>query len=252
MHTDNVSIIVGDLVHGGKEFRLSSEAGDARARAKEWYDKITQTIDLYKDMKRAGFNKKTEVEGTKSNLPDKPEPEKREVIVDVKKEEEKPGSAPTVIVEQKGNTTITTEVTHSGSSHQTPKVDMINPYAGPSGTPAFTGAPPSANPYNHSPSVTTTYVGGGYPNTTVYTPPPVVTPVFNTYAGPSVTTVYPGFSAPVMTTSPLMMAPAQTFQCRFCTRLFQPPPAPMFACPFCNQLNQMQQTTVTTFAPVYF
>jgi len=245
MHTDNVSIIVGDLVHGGKEFRLSSEAGDAKARAKEWYDKITHTIDVYKDMKRAGFSKKTEIEGKKSTLPDRAEPEKREVVTEVKKEEEKPAIivpapavATSVTVEHKGNTTIT-EVSHSSPAPPAPKVDLINPYAA-AATATFV-APPTPTAFGAFPPATATVS---------YTSPPVAT--FNTFAPSPITTVYSGFG-PTIIQTPGFVGHAPV-QCRFCARIFQPPPAPMFACPFCNQLNQvMPQTTVTTFAaPVFY
>jgi len=247
-------LIVGNLVQKGKEFQLSTESGDGRVRAKQWYDTITRTIDEYKDLKRAGFKKLNEVEGKKSTLPDVAVPEKKEVVVEKKLEDVKPAEPKPVVSE--------TRVTHDGNTTVVTKTE-INPFGAFGGS--ASPAPPSPAPTHYDPFAAANPYGAGTPPPNPYGAPaayvhtpPVAAPVMTTIAPAPYAYPQPTFVQPVVTPVYGMPAPVVSpmmHQCMFCRQVFQKPPTPMFGCPFCGQVNQAAPAAVmtTTYAaPVFY
>jgi len=262
-HGDNVSLVVGQF--GGKEFKITSEGKDPAGRINDWYDRLTNQMDVCKQRNQHGADRKTIVSQGFGDMP-----EKAQVVATGQMTiTQQPPPQTTLQVSQPPPTLFnpnTGAVTQLGPQQSPMMTSVISP-------PSFqTAAPPmmamnpmvtvapapmmapmattvvSPNPFATVNPMHTTTAIGPYGQTTTYTSAPAPAPVTSTttYGPYGAQTTYTSMPQPAPVTRTTTYGPFGTtvtqsaapasavMTCMACRAQFQAPMGGLVRCPFCN------------------
>eukprot|EP01127_Copromyxa_protea_P004230 TRINITY_DN14126_c0_g1_i1.p1 TRINITY_DN14126_c0_g1~~TRINITY_DN14126_c0_g1_i1.p1 ORF type:complete len:331 (-),score=50.67 TRINITY_DN14126_c0_g1_i1:123-1115(-) len=251
IHADQMSLVIGNTMRNGKEFRLSTEGGDAQGRLTEWYKAITQAIDDFRDKKRDGGHKVVVREGA-DKRPEVAVPGKTSYLVS---ETTAPAAPPVTVVSQTApvvsQTVPVTGMAANQYRNAAPAVTVVNQQPAAPQVVHQTVVHPPAQTVVHPPAQTIVHP----PAQTVVVQAPAPSPMM-TYVTqqPTYVTQQPTYvtQQPAYVTSHqpaavhLTTMPTQMINCGFCRQVFQQPPGSQtFACPFCRQVNQINQAPAT-------